>query len=517
MRRFSKSMNPPPEQIVDIKLTKNYKENLQKFKTYLNDSSDAVFREFALGVDEIKCALVYIDGLADKTILNQFILLPLMQGTVQIENQNQTKTSKISAFKNIKNHMLTVSEVKEADLFDNTMFYVMSGETALIVDGCEKILIINTKGWQARSINEPKSEAAVRGSREGFVETLRTNTALIRRRCKDPNLVLKVIQVGRRSKTDIAITYIKGIVNPKIVEEVEKRLSRIDTDAILGAGDVEQFIEDSVWSPFPQVQSTERPDKVIAAMVEGRVGILIDGTPFVLIVPAVLSQFMQAPEDYFEKWYIGTLLRLLRWTGAFLAIFAPALYIAVTTFHTGMIPTQLALAIAASRENLPFPAVIEAGLMEITIELLREAGARLPKPIGQTIGIVGGIIIGDAAVRAGIASPILIVVVSVTAIASFVMPAYNIAITFRILRFPLMILAAILGIYGVMLGFILMVVHIAKLKSFGVDYNAPFMPVLASDLKDTIVRIPTRYMNKRPQSMKSLDRFRQPKEDNNNQ
>lgn len=501
----------PPEEYVDVTLSKDYKENLKKFKAYLKDSSDAIFREFKLGVDEIKCALVYIDGLTDHTILHQHIMLPLMQGVGQLEKPNQIETSKSDAYTTIKEHILTVSEIKEVSTFDKAMFFIMSGETALIIDGSKEIIIANTRGWASRSITEPESESVVRGPRDGFVETLRMNTAMLRRKCRDVNMVLKVVQVGRRTKTDIGIVYIKGIVNPKLVEEVEKRINNIDVDQILETGQIEQFIQDSIWSPFPQLQTTERPDKSIAAMTEGRVVILVDGTPFALIAPATLNQMLQSAEDYYERWYIGSLLRLLRWFGMFLAVFGPALYIATTSFHPEMLPTSLVLTIAASRENLPFPAIVEAGLMEITIELLREAGARLPKAIGQTIGIVGAIIIGDAAVRAGIASPILIVVVAVTAIASFVIPSYSVAITFRLLRFPLMVLAAIFGLYGVMLGFILITVHLAKLKSFGYDYNSPFMPVLFGDMKDTLFRVPIQYMKKRPEGMDVLDEYRQPR------
>lgn len=513
----NKNSDSQPKVLNNIQISKNYKENLQNAKDYLQDSSDAVFREFTLGIDNIKCALVFIDGLASKEVLHEHIMIPLMQGVAQLEPPNQIDISKNNAYEVIKARILTIAEIKETSSFDKMLLYIMTGETALIIDGSSNILIVNTKGWEKRGIQEPETETIIRGPREGFTETIRVNTAQLRRKCRDTNMVIKAIQVGRRTKTDVAIAYIKGIVNPKIVEEVENRVNKIDTDEILETGQIEQFIEDSTWSPFPQIQSTERPDKAVSAMMEGRVVILVDGTPFALIVPSALNQFLQSSEDYYERWYIGTLLRILRWIGAFLALFTPALYIAVTSFHPGMLPTNLVIAISASRENLPFPAVIEALLMEVTIELLREAGARLPKPIGATIGIVGGIIIGDAAVRAGIASPILVIVVSVTAIASFVIPSYNAAITLRILRFPLMIAAAVLGLYGVILGFILITIHVVNLKSFGYSYGVPVIPALLGDLKDSVVRAPYRYMKKRPESTEPVDQYRQPKEDRGTQ
>ena len=267
-------------------------------------------------------------------------------------------------------------------------------------------------------------------------------------------MVIKTISLGRRSKTDVAYVYIKGIASNELIEEVESRLASIDVDQIMESGQVEQWIQDNPTSPFPQVQVTERPDKTIAGLLEGRVAILVDNSPFALIVPTGMYQFYQSPEDYYDRWLISSILRTLRWVGSLVATFTPATYVAIVSFHPGFLPTQLALAIAATRANVPFPAFIEALLMETTIELLREAGARLPKLIGQTIGIIGGIIIGDAAVKAGITSPTMVLIVAVTAIASFIIPSYSAAIAFRIIRYPLIILGASMGMYGVMLGFI---------------------------------------------------------------
>ena len=329
---------------------------------------------------------------------------------------------------------------------------------------------------------------------------------MIRRYIRDPNLRFKTYQVGRRSKKDLVLSYIDGIVNPDIVKEVNRRLETIDMDDAPESGYIEEWIEDSFLSPFPQVLNTERPDKVAAALLEGKVAILLDGTPFVLIAPATLGNTLQSPEDYYERWTIGTLLRALRYLAAFIAMFLPALYIALVSFHPGMIPSDLAFSIAASREGVPFPAYVEALLMALTMELLREAGTRLPTPIGQTIGIVGGLVIGEAAVSAGLVSPAMVIVVALNAIASFSLPSYSVAISFRILLFGMMLAAATFGLYGIILSYIMLNVHLVNLKSFGVPYTTPFAPNFLSDWKDLILRAPITTIKRRPTYMQPLDK-----------
>jgi len=501
--------NDPPrlssEEKVELTLSKSVKENLKKFKAFLEESSDAVFREFKLGTLGIPCALVYIDGLVDKNLVHNNILKGLMYEITLLESGRNRPVKLDKAFDIVKEHALTVAEVKEADSLDEAMNFVMSGEVALMVEGVNKIIIVGAKEWPQRSIEEPQTEGVIRGPREGFTETLRANTALLRRKCKDPNMVIKTIKLGRRSKTDVAYVYIKGITSNELVEEVERRLADIDVDEIMESGQVEQWIQDNSMSPFPQVQVTERPDKTIANLVEGRVAILVDNSPFALIVPAGMYQFFQSPEDYYERWIISSILRTLRWIGSFVAAFATATYVAVISYHPGFVPTHLALAIAATRANVPFPAFVEALLMEITIELLRESAARLPKPIGETIGIIGGLIIGDAAVRAGITSPTMVLIIALTAIASFIIPSYNAAIGLRIIRFPLIILGTTMGMYGIILGFIAINIHLVCLKSFGMNYMAPQAPIILQDWKDFIFRFPHPFMKRRPVQFYPID------------
>lgn len=302
--------------------------------------------------------------------------------------------------------------------------------------------------------------------------------------------------------------YVDGIVNPNIVKEVNKRLASIDMDDAPETGYIEQWIEDNFLSPFPQISHTERPDKVVAALMQGKVAILLDGTPFALIAPVTFGNTLQSPEDYYERWMVASLIRILRYVGAFIAVFLPALYIAFVSYHPGMIPSKLAFSIAATREGVPFPAFVEALLMEATMELLREAGVRLPRPIGQTIGIIGGIVIGEAAVAAGIVSPIMVIIVAITAVASFSMPSYSTAIAFRMLRFGFMAAAALFGLYGVILAYIAVNIHLVNLKSLGVPYTAPFAPSLFRDWKDLVVRSPITMLSSRPQYMQTDDKVR---------
>ncbi|SDK60131.1 spore germination protein, partial [Aneurinibacillus migulanus] len=312
-------------------------------------------------------------------------------------------------------------------------------------------------------------------------------------------------QVGERAKKELIIAYIKDIADPGLVKEVKKRIKKIDIDNVLESGYVEQLIEDNYLSLFPQVQSTERPDRVIGALMEGRVAILLDGTPFALIVPVTFSMLLQSPEDYYERWIPSTLIRLLRFFAALVSLLAPALYISFISFHPGLIPTKLAISITSTREGVPFPSLIEALIMEVSIEILREAGLRLPKPIGPAMGIVGGLIIGEAAVRAGIVSPIMVIVVAVTAISSFALPQYNAGIPLRVLRFVAMLCAAIFGLYGLILFFLFLCSHLVKLKSFGIPYSSPAVPYQISDWKDFMVRMPLLMMKRRPKMMHTKD------------
>lgn len=505
---MKKAGNIKPEEQVDLTLSDDINENLAKLKAFLEESSDIVFREFKLGLNEIHCALTYVDGLIDKEVVNNHILKSFMYQVTILEGNRGKPIDNSEAFNGVKEHVVSIGEIDEVVTLDEAMHSILSGDVVIIIDGFNKFISVSAKGWPNRGITEPEGEVTIRGAREGFTETLRFNTALLRRRCKDPNLVIKGTKLGKRSQTDIAYAYIRGIVNPRFVEEVERRLRAIDIDAIIDSGQVEQLIQDNYLTPFPQIQPTERPDKAIANIFEGRIVIIVDNSPFALILPSTFQQFFQSPDDYYERWMFSSAIRFLRWLASFFAILTPGIYIAIASFHPGFIPTELAISIAASRATVPFPVIVEAVLMEITIELLREAGARLPKPIGSTISIVGGIIIGDASVRAGIASPIMVIVVAITAISSFIIPTYSLSVAIRMLRFPIMLLASILGLYGVILGFIIIITHLVTLKSFGVDYFTPQAPMRLKEWRDYMFRLPIQTQRYRPKSLSPIDRKR---------
>lgn len=484
-------------------LSSNLQVNLGWLFNEIGHNSDVKFREFLLGDTDIQLAIIFIDGLSNADLIQRHIMGELMTGlttiaTNQIKNGDSLSEIDIKRF--IKERTLTVCTIEGVTTYKKLKSDILFGSIALLVDGIPECFLIGEALTKSRDVNEPESEALVRGPRLGFVENLADNTALLRRSGKNPDLTMIGIEIGEVSKKELVIAYISGIADSKLIEEVKKRIKRIEIDSAPDSGYIEQLIEDNYLSPFPQIQSTERPDRVISALMEGRVAILLDGSPFALIAPVTFQMLIQSPEDYYERWYAATLVRLLRYLSCFIALFAPSLYIAFISFHQGLIPTKLVFHIAATRGGVPFPPLIEALIMEVSIEVLREAGLRLPKPIGQSLGIVGGLIIGQAAVEAGIVSTIMVIVVAVTAIASFTLPQYNVGIALRMLRFVSMIFASIFGLYGVILFFLLLCSHLVKLKSFGVPYLSPAAPIRFSDWKDFILRAPSFMMKNRPKS-----------------
>lgn len=489
---YERDMSPDK----DKKLKKNFKENLDVINDYLVDCDDVITRDFYLkSTSKHKMAIVYIDGLADKNLLQDNILKSLMLFTRQSEMEYNVGQN---LFDMVKEGLLTAADVKETDNFGEVIMGILSGDTILLIDKQEKALIVSSRGWEKRGVEEPSTEAVIRGPHDGFTETYRVNVALIRRRLKDPNLKVQTIKLGRHTRTDVGIMYIKGVAKPTIVDEVLKKLNTIDIGGVLESGDIEEIIEGDWLSPFPQFRRTERPDVIASGLIEGNVAIICDNTPFVLLAPTTLLSLFQSPEDYYERWHIASMIRLLRLAAAFFSFTLPALYIAITAFHPGMLPTDLVLSIAATREGVPFSSVLESLIMVLALEILREAGIRLPGPIGQTIGIVGGLVVGEAAVKASLVSPIMVIVVAVSAISSFSIPNHSIAITFRLLTFVFIILATIAGLYGIMLGLLGLAIHLVTLKSFGAHYLSPFISFRWSESKDTIIRAPVPSMKIRP-------------------
>jgi hypothetical protein len=469
----------------------------------LGGSPDLIFRDILLGKEGRRATLLFTDNLVKKEPVMGLITVL----TVKLRKENwPTDADALTDF--LTHRAVVAAEVHKTDRLGDITSAVLSGDSVLLVDGLAVAIRLATRGWEHRTPEQPLTEPVVRGPKEGFTETLSVNLSLMRRRIQSETLRIETMVLGERSRTTVAMLYIAGVTLPSLVDEARQRLKRIRVDAIYESGTIEELIQDSPMTVFPLVKQTERPDVVESQLLQGKVALLTDGTPHCLTFPATFAGEMQAAEDYYQHWTAGSLMRLLRYLFLLVALLGPSTYIAVTTYHQEMLPTQLLLSLMASREGLPFPAVVEALIMEVSLEALREAGVRLPRPVGQAISIVGGLIIGESAVRAGLVSPVMVIVVALTAISSFIIPIYAAGFAIRILRFPMMLLAGTLGFYGMVLGLLVISIHLASLRSFGVPYMSPTMPPTAQDMEDLMIRAPWWYMRKRPQFMPVLDRQR---------
>ena len=474
-------------------LSSSLADNLTKLQIIFANCTDLAYRELKIGQEQVPVLLLYINGITDEQTVNQDILKSLVN--IRCSNLEVLASNNIEMIQNV---FMEIGSIKEISTIEEVSDAILTGSVALLLEGTDRALQIGTKGFVGRLVSEPVTEGVVRGPREGFTENLSTNTALLRRRIKTSNLKLEKFVLGQTTKTEVNIAYLEGIANPKVVREVKKRISLIDVDSVLESAYIEEMIEDEPFTVFPQIDHSERPDKIAAGILQGQVAIFTDGTPFVLIVPTMMFQFLQSSEDYYDRSIFATSVRLVRFFFLNLALLLPALYIAITTFHNELLPTPLLISIAGAREGGPFPTVVEVLMMEVTFEALREAGLRLPKPVGQAVSIVGGLVIGDAAVQAGMISTATVIVVALTGISSFSVPSYSFALAIRILRFGMIGLASILGLFGVLLGLLVMQAHLVSLRSFGVPYFAPLAPFNLKDAKDLVLRFPWWAMGERP-------------------
>jgi spore germination protein KA len=478
-------------------LIQDLQENLKTVKEILGNSSDLMIREFNIGKPSMhKAALLAINGLTDKESIGNFIIERLMCESARIESGGTKQLDQLFTY--IKESILTIVGVKDVTDWNKLVHLLLSGQSILLIDGLDRAIACSAQGGELRSITEPKTEPAIRGPKESFVESVITNTSMVRHRIKSPNLWIETMQLGEITQTDVSIMYIKGIVNDKLLAEVKERLGKIEVDEITGSNTIEEWINDDIWTPWPTILITERPDVVAGNLLEGRIAIFVDGTPNPLILPATWFQFLQTAEDYYTNWHMTSFLRLLRIFGFLITLLGPSLFIAFISFHPELIPTPLLVSLSAQRHGIPFPVFIEALLMEFTFEVLREAGVRMPRPIGQAVSIVGALVLGQAAVQAGIVSSSMVIVVAGTAIASFTIPHEQLTDTIRLFRFFMMMLAASFGLYGVGIGVIMLVAHTCSVRSFGIPYLTPFAPLILADWKDTIVRFPKPFLSKRP-------------------
>ncbi|REE67625.1 spore germination protein KA [Paenibacillus taihuensis] len=463
----------------------------------LGVSPDVVCRHLRTR-EGLALSCLYLTSLVDQRLVDEVVIRPILLASQQTE----TKSNEFDSFSWLQANIFH-GQVKEKTGVDDCVDAVLNGHCLIIIPERNALAMDMCKREQ-RSVEEPSTEATIRGPREGFVEDLIRNLSLIRKRVKSNKLVFEPMVIGSETKTMVCLAYMRGIASDHLVDEFRKRLHAIQTDSILESAYIEEWIQDKTITPFPQLLTTERPDAIAAKLLEGQAAVLTDGTPIALAGPLTFFQLFTAPEDYYQRADIATLLRWLRMAAFLLAIFVPALYISVISYHQELLPTPLLASLAAQREGVPFPAFIEATLMMATFELLREAGLRMPRIAGQAISIVGALVLGQAAVEAGIVSAAMVIVVSITAIANFVSPMYSFGIAQRIVQFTFMMLAGVLGLFGLMCGVFFLLIHLASLRSFGVRYFAPLAPLYLPDWKDTFVRAPRPRLKRRPELFKAV-------------
>ncbi|WP_375373940.1 spore germination protein [Paenibacillus sp. S150] len=461
---------------------------IEEMNCRFGKSTDLVFRFLEIG--PFSAAIIFIEGFGNPRFLIEAIHRDLFLFD-QLRSDQPEESLRL-----LQERTITLGKVGEARTFSQVEAEILSGNSIIYIQGASAALSAGTETLKQRGVEEASSQSVVRGPREGFNESLRENTALVRRRIQNSRLRVEQRKLGEQTQTPVAIMYIEGNADTQVLEELRRRLDAAKLDSVLESNYIEEMIQSPRYSPFPTVYNTERPDVIASALLEGRIAIFVEGTPFVLVVPALLVQFFQSSEDYYQRSDFASLVRLLRYFCFALALLTPSFYIAITTFQQEMIPTTLLISLIGQREGIPFPAFLEAFIMEVTFEILREAGIRLPKSIGQSVSIVGTLVIGQAAVEAGLVSAAMVIVVSITAIANFALPAFNVGISVRMLRFVLMAIAASFGMYGMVIAMIILGLHLCSLESMGVPYMTSFAPMRWSSQKDTFLRLSRRSMKK---------------------
>jgi len=479
-------------------ISNNVQKNKEILQSKFKNSIDVIFYEFET-ISGIKAIAVYVEEIVKKEVLDRDVINPF------ILKSNDNEVTKSVNFETLKK-FFPVTNLKEINGFAEAITSIINGDTIILIDGLSFATSISCRGWEKRSIEEPASETVIRGPKEGFIESININRCLIRRKIKNENLVFLNMVIGRQTRTQVNIAYIEGIVSADVLMEVKNRLSNIDIDSILDVGNLEEYIEDSHISPISTVGNTQKPDIVAAKILEGRVAILCDGSPHVLTVPHLFVETIQSSEDYYNRPYIATGLRIIRFVALILSIVFPAFYVSLESFHQTMIPSVFLITMAGASLGTPFPAFLEALLMIVAFEFLKESGTRMPKAIGSAISIVGALVLGDAAVKAGIVSADLIVVIAFTAVATFIVPALNEMVS--LYRLILLCLSGLMGIYGMTAGVFVMIIHASSLRSFGIPYLSPIAPVNAQGLKDFIVRFPLWSMKDRPNFISDSNRKR---------
>lgn len=490
-----KSKNEKP---IDADLLRNLKYIEQELNSPLN--KDIVIRKFRI-MQSCDAFVVYIDGMADKETINNYILRQLMLRPVP-ENEQDVCTVDY-----ITDNLLAANEIKRESDFKTAIREILNGLTALFIDGSTECVIVETRGYESRSVSEPLNETVVYGPHEAFVEQLRTNITLVRKILRTKDLITEIMPIGNKGQISCALLYIKGVANPKLVEEMKRRLEKIDIDISIGSGIVDQLIEQRPFSIFPQSISTERPDRTATFLANGHISLIFEGTPLASIVPITFFDLFHTSDDSLLRWQYSSFQRYIRLVACCFSVFLPGLYLALTLYHTEMIPSELMSSLHQARENVPFPGLLEVLIMELTFEIIREAGIRIPGAVGQTLGIIGAIVLGQAAVGAGLVSPVLIIIVAVTGLGNFSVPDIHLSYSLRIVRFVFILLGTMAGFYGISLGLLVLFVSASSLKSFGVPYFSPVAPKTEKN-PDVITRGAVWSQTQRPDYLNTGNRRR---------
>lgn len=467
------------------------KKNIDAMEMYFHDCADIKKKQMNLGKNQdVPCYLTFIEVSVD-------------MGTAALGETLKylNRLTKEEMIETLERNALGISDATYFKTIEEAVDGLLTGETILFVDGFTKAVKIPDDGYPHMGITEADSEKVIRGSNEGFCDSVKQNAALIRKRVRSPKVKVRQVKAGVRSNTNVYLVYVEDLARPELVREMEKRLGNFKIDGVLDSGVIEQLTEKKWYSPFPQFQTTQRPDRAAMSILEGRVVVLSENSPVALILPTDYNSFIRTSDDYYNRFEIATFGRILRYLASFFSMTLPGFYLAVTNFHTQILPTTLLFAFAKARQGVPFPAVVEVLLMELSFELLREAGVRLPGAMGNTIGIVGGLIIGQAAVEANLVSPIVVIVVAFTALCSFAIPNEEFATAFRILKFFFIAVCAWIGYFGMLAGLLAVLTHLSQLKSFGIPYLMPFVGADLNnyeDERDFIWRWPLQKLKKRP-------------------
>ncbi|WP_251859440.1 spore germination protein [Clostridium sp. Marseille-Q2269] len=475
-------------------------EKINSIKNLVGNKNDLVIKDIIINEpSNIEASLLYINGLVNNETISRDILKPLMLNIKEdLKTMNNLEETLCKKYIYLSNTLI------EEDVV-NAVFHLKRGKSILVLQGGTKFIIFDTTGGEYRSISDSINEASIRGSRESFVEKLDTNVSLLRRHLKDNNLVEEKLTIGRKSQTDLVLMYVDNIADKNIVDDIRSKLEAIDVDNVIASGFWEQFMESNSYSIFPQAFFTERPDIVQANLLEGRIAVITDGTPFVATIPAIFFEFFQAIEDYNQRTILSSFTRILRYLAIFLVITLPAIYVTFIKFNSELIPFEFLGAIIESRKGIALTPFMSILSMSMIVDFLREGGLRLPLKIAQTLSVVGGIIIGDAAIKAKIVSSTTLLVVGISTVATFLIPNYEMAVSIRLISYPMLFLGNFLGMFGIAIGWFFLIAYLCSLESYGI----PYFKIHKSDLKDIIVRAPVDKFNERPKIIPNTNPTRQ--------